>query len=351
MVSTPIFRVYFFSCVLSLILAIFIPTNSYSADISNCVLCHKYPGISMVDEEGKFRLFYINEDIFSNTPHGRVKCEGCHTDIKKIPHDPAKKVDCLVECHIVEPSSEKKFSHKDVSEFLEKSVHGKHDKDGKSKKYPEDLPTCKDCHDNPLYRPIAFFKKVRPGMSEQAMGRCRVCHKKDEFVNYFYKHVTTRLHKSRNPLNIAQMCGKCHDDPQIVARHNLSTKAVFSYGETFHGKAASYLDERIPDCLDCHVKKGESVHQMLSHKDPESAVYINNVAKVCTNIDCHPKASSKLANYNVHAEFSLEQSPAQYFFTVFFIFLTGGTLLPLMGIIFLDLIRRFFPNATIKRRK
>jgi hypothetical protein len=322
-----------------------------AADIGNCLLCHKYPGISRIDEEGKMRLFYVNESIYNNSVHAKVKCEGCHTDIKEIPHKPAEKVNCLVECHIVEPSTEKKFAHKDVDDYLRQSVHSKIDKDGNPKQYEQDYPGCKDCHDNPLYRPLSFFKQVRPGISEASLGRCRVCHKKDEFIYRFYNHVTTRLHKSRNPLNIAESCARCHDDPALVARHDLSTKAVFSYGETFHGKAAKFLDERVPDCLDCHVNKGESVHQMLSHENPASSIHENNRGKVCSSIDCHPSASAKLANYSVHAEFNLEQSPAQYFFTFFFIVLTGGTLLPLMGIIFLDLVRRFFPNATIGRRK
>jgi hypothetical protein len=327
------------------------PSASYAADIGNCLLCHKYPGISRIDEEGQMRLFYVNESIFNNSVHAKVKCEGCHTDIKEIPHKAAKKVDCLVECHIVEPSTEKKFSHKDVDTFINISVHGKYDKKGNEKKYVEDYPGCKNCHDNPLYRPLSFFKRVRPGISEQSLGRCRVCHKKDEFIYRFYNHITTRLHKSRNPINIAEVCARCHNDAALVARHEMSTRAVFSYGETFHGKAARFLDERVPDCLDCHVNKGASVHQMLSREDPDSSIHENNKGKVCATIDCHPSASPKLAKYAVHAEFSLEQSPAQYFFTFFFIVLTGGTLLPLMGIIFLDILRRFFPHATIGRRK
>jgi hypothetical protein len=163
--------------------------------------------------------------------------------------------------------------------------------------------------------------------------------------------VTTRLHKIRNPKNIADVCARCHDNPEVVKRHNLSTRAVYSYGETFHGKAARFLDERIPDCLDCHVKRGESVHQMLSHKDPQSITSQTNKAKICSNMECHPKASPKLAKYKVHAEFNLEQSTAQYYFRVFFIALTGGVLLPMMGIMFLDLARRLFPNAGLKSRK
>jgi len=315
-----------------LFLTLIAPLSSLAADIGNCLLCHKYPGLSRIDENGKFRLMYVNEDIFNKSVHAKVKCEGCHPDIQKIPHEPAKKVDCLTQCHIIEPS--------------------KVDKKGNLKKYPDDIPTCKNCHDNPLYRPLSFFKRVRPGISDVAIGRCRVCHKSDEFIYRFYNHITTRLHKIRNPRNIAEVCARCHDDDEIVARHNnLSTKAVFSYGETFHGKAARFLDERIPDCLDCHVKPGESVHQMLRHDDPNSITHINNRGRICATTDCHPKATPQMANYKVHAEFNKTESPLQYYFQVFFIVLTGGTLLPLMGLLFLDLFRRLFPNAVIKRSK
>jgi hypothetical protein len=50
-------------------------------------------------------------------------------------------------------------------------------------------------------------------------------------------------------------------------------------------------------------------------------------------------------------EFDPIQSPKEYYFKVFFITLTGGTLLPLMGVMFLDLFRRLFPNIKITRRK
>lgn len=325
--------------------------ESRASDMGNCLLCHKYPGLSRIDEEGNMRLMYVNEEIFNKSVHAKVKCEGCHTDIKKIPHDPAKKVDCLTVCHIIEPSSEQKFSHQDVDKYLSQSVHSKVDKEGNPKKFNEDMPTCKDCHDNPLYRPLAFVKKVRPGIAEDAMGRCRVCHKKEDFIFRFYNHITTRLHKSRSPLNIAQVCARCHEDPEIVARHNLSTKAVYSYGETFHGKAANLLDERVPDCLDCHVVKGKSVHEMFGNDDVRSSTHPQNRGNICNSMDCHPGAAPQFADYKVHAEFNLDQSPLEYYVTVFFIILTGGTLLPLMAILFLDLLRRLFPHARIGRRK
>ncbi len=313
-----------------------------AADVGNCLLCHKYPGLSRIDENGDMKLLFVNEEVFNNSVHANVKCEGCHADIKKIPHEDVKKVDCLAQCHIIEPTSEKKFSHEDAAKFLSRSVHSKVDADGKPKKYAEDYPVCKDCHDNPLYRPLSFFKKVRPGISEIALGRCRVCHKKDEFIFRFYNHITTRLHAIRSPKNIAEVCARCHDDDQLIARHELSNKAVASYEKTFHGKAANYLDERIPDCLNCHVNTGESVHQMLSYKNPASITNEQNKIKSCRMVDCHPNASPKLAEYDVHPELDKEKSPSEFYFSAFFLMLTGGTLLPLTGIMFLDLARRLF---------
>lgn len=314
--------------------------TSLAADVGNCLLCHKYPGLSRVDANGSFRLLFVNESTFGMSVHTKVKCEDCHTDITKIPHENVKKVDCLTQCHIIEPSSEKKFSHKEVDTFLSQSVHSKLDKRQSPKKHMQDLPDCKDCHDNPLYRPLSFFKKVRPGISDASIGRCRVCHKTDEFIFRYYNHVTTRLHKIRNPKNIAEICARCHNDPEIAARHNLSTMAVYSYGETFHGKAANFLDERVPDCLDCHVERGRSVHQMLSQTDTRSPTNAMNKRFICSMAECHPKASPNLARYKVHASFDPQKSPLQFTFRLFFIVLTGGTLLPLLGMMFFDMMRK-----------
>lgn len=315
-------------------------TQCFAADVGNCLMCHKYPGLSRVDENGEFRLLFVNEGTFRMSVHTKVKCEDCHTDFKKIPHDNVKKVDCLTQCHIIEPSSEKKFSHKEVGTFLSQSVHSKLDIRQSLKKYIDDLPDCKDCHDNPLYRPLSFFKKVRPGISDASIGRCRVCHKTDEFIFRYYNHVTTRLHKIRNPKNIAEICARCHNNPEIAARHGLSTMAVYSYGETFHGKAASFLDERVPDCLDCHVERGRSVHQMLSQTDTRSPTNELNKRYTCAMTECHPNASDNLARYKVHANFDPRESPMRFTFRLFFIVLTGGTLLPLLGLMFFDMLRK-----------
>jgi hypothetical protein len=90
---------------------------------------------------------------------------------------------------------------------------------------------------------------------------------------------------------------------------------------------------------------------MLTNRDPNSITHINNKGRICGNMDCHPTATPQMASYKVHTEFNREQSPVAYYFQAFFITLAGGTLLPLMGIMFLDLVRRLFPNAALKRSR
>ena len=172
----------------------------------NCLICHKHRGLSRIDEKGKFRLFYINNELFESGPHRRNKCKDCHQDIDRIPHKPAKKVDCTQECHIVEPSGKKKFSHKHIAETLGKSVHGKKDADGKPKPHQDDYPFCKDCHDQPLYRPIQVYKgKAKHGISERSIARCKSCHQSGNFAEDFYEHVTSRLHKTRFSKEIVEV--------------------------------------------------------------------------------------------------------------------------------------------------
>lgn len=319
-----------------------------AADELNCILCHKYIGLSRIDETGKFRLFYINENMFQSGPHGKVKCFDCHRDINQIPHLPAQKVDCTVECHIEEPSGGKKFTHEPIAEILGKSVHSKFNSEGTLKKYAEDYPGCKDCHEEPLYRPLSFFKGMKPGFSERAMARCRSCHRTGDFVDIFYTHVTSRLRKTRPPKEMVLICAKCHEKPDFQKRHNLDD-VVSSYKETFHGKAVLHGSEQAPDCVDCHVVLGSNVHNIESRKSPSSAVAPANIKNTCRTEDCHFKAGAMLAEYHVHVTGDYKKYPVENYLLIFFKFLTAGVMYFFIVLIFLELLRRLFPRFSFNK--
>ncbi len=342
---------YFVKFLLTIISFVLITPEIYAADELNCVLCHKHRGLSRIDENGEFRLFYINQELFESGPHRRNKCKDCHTDIDRIPHKPAKKVDCAQQCHIVEPSGNKKFSHKNIAETLAKSVHGKLDENGEPKKYAEDYPDCKSCHDQPLYRPFSFYKgKKEPGISKRSISRCKSCHTDGNFAEDFYEHVTTRLHKSRYSVETIEVCAKCHQDKAFRERHELDD-VITSYKETFHGKMVILGSERTPDCIDCHVVAGENAHLIEGQDTPTSAVHKNNVSTTCRSSGCHEKAAAQLASFQTHVTYDREKYPMQFYMLIFFKALMAVILYFFLTLIFFELLRRLFPKFSFFKEK
>src|SRR4030042_2521446 len=153
----------------------FLTSPRSAADVENCDLCHKYSGLGRIDESGTKRLFYVNQEHYTPSAHGRVRCKGCHLDIEEFPHTDAKKVDCATECHLVEPSVERKFSHTRMVEEYEKSVHGKSHEGTTLKEFAEDLPTCTYCHDNRILDPLHLGKGTE-AIAQEVLDRCLGCH-------------------------------------------------------------------------------------------------------------------------------------------------------------------------------
>ena len=323
---------------------------AYAFDEENCLFCHKYRGLSYHNKEGKFKLLYVTEDLYVNSPHGNLRCTDCHANVDKFPHGEPKKVDCMLVCHMNEPSSGKQFSHKKVGDFLAKSAHSPVAKDGKPKQNAADYPDCKTCHQDPLYRPLAFLKEERPGLAEMTIYRCSVCHENKEFMRKFYNHFTSRMQKQRSPKELLEMCSECHADTVMMKRHNLEN-VIGSYLETYHGKAVSLGNELAADCNDCHVVPGESIHSIHNFKDPESAAYKDNIYKTCSAVECHPRAALNLAGYKAHVIVAPHKNPVEFYAVVFFVLLTLGSFIPLMLFTVLDMLRNLFPNAALIKKE
>jgi hypothetical protein len=336
---------------MSAVLLWLVCSPAQSDDELNCVLCHKYRGLSRIDETGEFRLFYLNEELFQSGPHRRIACKDCHSDIDRIPHNPAKPVDCTQECHIIEPSGQTKFSHQAVADTLAKSAHGKLDENGNPKAHQQDYPSCKSCHDQPLYRPFSIYMGEKiAGMSKRAITRCESCHTSGNFAEDFYEHVTTRLHKSRFPLETIEVCAKCHEDEGFRQRHNLDD-VITSYNETFHAKLLRLGSEKMPDCIDCHVVEGENAHLIEAKDVITSAVHENNVATTCRTSECHVKASPQLASFQTHVTYDREKYPMQFYMLIFFKALMAFVLYFFLALIFLELLRRLFPRFAFFKEK
>lgn len=330
---------------ISVFLLLYLIPSAQAVDEENCLMCHGHRGISYIDENNNLRLLYISRPIYQNSPHGIFSCRQCHTDINEIPHTKVEKVDCLKECHLDKHFGRTVFSHAEVEELLVQSVHSPVDEKGNPKMFADDYPTCKTCHQDPLYRPLAFFKKIRAGISEKITNRCLVCHDDPVFVLKFYSHFTSRMQKGRSSKEVVMLCARCHEDANFLKRHN-QPNVVHAYWETYHGKAVFFGDEMAPDCLDCHANFFGSVHSMYAKDDPRSAVHPENRADVCNNIDCHPQASKNLMEFKVHLLADRERHPAEYYVSLFFVVLTLSCFIPIMLAAILDAVRKIFPGNT-----
>ncbi len=257
-----------------------------------CLLCHKYPGLGRYDKDARNRIvkrvFYVNEDTHNASYHGRFNCSDCHEGVDKIPHTDAKKVDCGKTCHLNEPSSGKKFSHKAIVEDLEKSAHGAK---GAGAENQSDLPACRDCHTNKPY----LLNLQQQMKSKASMEICHQCHEDKAWITRFLSHIDYRLSSRRPSSEVVRLCSKCHANPSMMARHKLDV--VVGFQDTYHGKAILYGDEEVANCLNCHAPYalGFSPHKITAHKMKESPVNADNKRETCAQAGCHASATNEFA--------------------------------------------------------
>ena len=286
-------------------LMFFIVTNTsvgFTADEEACLICHKYPGLARIDQTtGRLRLFYVDDQKYGNSVHGKILCRNCHLNLDKIPHADFAKVNCSTKCHIKEPSSDKEFSHGTIYGELNASVHGIGTEEN-PKKFKEDMPSCTDCHLNTVLQPVTGVLDQEAGVSADALRRCIGCHPDREWSNRFYQHFTHRLHRSKTSLETVKLCLLCHQKTAKMARHGLIT--TDNYRDTFHWKGVLYGDKNAPDCLSCHAPVGYTIHSMKSNQDPSSSVHPKNLQQTCINQNgiqiCHPNAIASFSSGKIH---------------------------------------------------
>jgi len=271
-------------------------------DTENCLLCHRYPNMGRYDKSGTKRIYYVNEQRFAMSVHGKLRCKSCHAGLDQIPHTNVKKVDCSSKCHIKEPSTGKEFSHNNMVEKYRASVHGV-GSSANPRPFPEDLPTCKYCHNNPMYRaPQGLWGKTE-ALSNETLARCKGCHPTSHWAERFYSHFTHRMRKRRSQAEIVKLCTSCHEDQEKMARHGL--ESIQTYKDTYHWIQVLYGVENAPDCLSCHVPVGYSAHDIRPRTDSISPINLNNRVKTCSNQggmqSCHPGATKEFATGRVHA--------------------------------------------------
>lgn len=308
-------------------------------DDEACLMCHKYPMMGRITDDGVLRSYYVMPHVFKRTVHRNVPCRDCHSYIKELPHKPVKEgVSCNSQCHSIKnPATGEQFSHKAIWDAYKESTHGrkKHDKGLNA-----DKPYCITCHTNPLYNPN---EEAPP---PHIVNRCVVCHEKRNFVERWYNHTSRRIREiKRSSLEINALCTSCHGDKKLIERHMKAAKAqgreigrkfpfaVESYEGSFHGKLTRYGFTGTANCLDCHAEADDyyrSVHEIRSSRDPKSPVHINNKVETCKR--CHTYADENYAALDPHPTSHKEDNVFRYYAELIYNLIGDVVIVMLVGI-------------------
>ena len=313
-----------------------LPLAAAAMDDENCLMCHRYRKLGIIGANGEPRFFYMDEADYAHSLHRNTSCRGCHTYIRKIPHDPViELVDCTTHCHIKEPFSNREFSHQRVADELSHSAHRM--RKGSESVLNRYLPDCKYCHTNEV---IDFGRSVFP---PEMLKRCVDCHE-TRGVTIAYRHMTQRLEykTTRSAREIAALCSdNCHDNPEVMSHFTTKESvldAVETYKHSFHWKAIVFGDEHAGECVNCH--SGHSIHDIRPISDPLSAIHPDNILQSCNQIDCHTNATYEMTLINVHPTEDKKRNPVIYVLLLFFSYLTVLTVGGLVTVMLMETYRR-----------
>jgi hypothetical protein len=272
------------------------PVRTYALDQNGCLACHQNTDLTTTID-GRVVSLYVDNEALEDSAHAYIDCTTCHTTKPHSSSSSLNKIsmtDLCGQCH--------EYEHSQFSQ----SIHGTQLAKGNT-----DVPDCADCH-SPDGSP----------------------HSIDAVLSF-----TSPIYQT----NIAQTCGKCHNNPEIMADYGIVENVYSSYVQSIHGRALQLNSDEIArldvaTCVSCHGS-----HDILSVNNPSSPVAgKENLLKTCQQ--CHPGAGPQfVAGFVGHAQASPQNIPAafyaQHFFQVLLI-----AVLSFGGLIVIAAIIRFAIN-------
>jgi hypothetical protein len=94
--------------------------------------------------------------------------------------------------------------------------------------------------------------------------------------------------------NIAETCGRCHGDKNIMQGSGISNRPVLSYRESVHAKAIAQGNAGAAVCTDCH-----NSHDILPASHNQSPIAKVNIAGTCGK--CHRQESAEFMQ-SIHGQ-------------------------------------------------
>ncbi len=189
--------------------------------------------------------------------------------------------------------------------------------------------TCSKCHND-------IYIKYNRGIHGKALAagildspNCADCHGEHEILE---------INNPNSPVNTANLsdyvCGRCHNDPQLVEKFGLGGDRFSSYQDSYHGLAIHGGSIKAANCASCH-----KAHGILPSTNPASSTHPNNLTSTCQK--CHVGANYAFASSYTHktayAQFNKLDSIVKWIYIVAIVLIIGAMMVHNLIIVF-----RFF---------
>ena len=155
--------------------------------------------------------------------------------------------------------------------------------------------SCVRCHlamGDPLAEPVKLSAQdihFQNGLS------CNACHGGDPTKDALEEAMNPRKGFVAHPLRkqIATLCASCHSNADFMKKYNPQARVDqhSEYLTSVHGKKNQAGDPNVATCTDCH-----GVHGIRAVGDPNSPVYVTNVAATCGR--CHSDVK-RMGSYGI----------------------------------------------------
>jgi hypothetical protein len=242
---------------------------------ANCFDCH-----------GKHNILPSkNPGSMTHVSNIAKTCERCHSNIE------------FVKQHAlggaISGDEFKGSVHGKTGEVTCTSCHGSHSLrsliDPKSTIFRSNIPqTCGSCHPDITKQFVESIHGVLAARGRNDSPTCTTCHG---------IHGIKAKVDPDSPVNERRIamttCPQCHAAERISKEYKLTTTAVQSYYDSFHGLSYQGGDTFSANCASCH-----GVHDIRPSSDPKSMIYKDNLQKTCGS--CHPGASENFSRGKMH---------------------------------------------------
>jgi formate dehydrogenase gamma subunit len=235
-----------FSMSVVLILLGFVPAR---ADNAACLECHGTRDL-FEDYGARADSLVVTDAHLGVSAHAGLECVNCHADLAEVAEFPHAESLAAVNCG---------SCHEEETAIYQ--WHGRL-KVGVG----EDIPTCADCH-----------------------GTHDIL-------------ASTNRNSHVNPINLPKTCARCHENLDLVKRHQIPLeRPVELFKSSVHGRASTAGVHLAATCNDCH-STGGTAHRILPPGNVESSINHFNIPKTCGK--CHRNVEQDYWE-GIHGELTL----------------------------------------------